>query len=260
MGNLAKIQNMPTPFTHLHIAQQLLKDEQLPLDIRAAITPQYPAFLLGSIAADARVSSNVGREVTHFYHYEIPMTEHPWRVMLAENATLHQSHSSAQRAFLAGYVAHLAVDEYWSLNMVRPYFGEGDWRGVSQKMRFLALHLILIYMDSRDCDLLNDTHAQQLRRAQPNQWLPFMGDDVLSSWRDFIAEQLADDGCGSQTLAVFGQRLGMTPAQIRLYCDDEAMMEKHLWRYVPREALARVEPAMVTFARQQMMHYWGEFT
>lgn len=250
---------MPTPFTHLEIAQRLLDDSQLSAEIRTKLSADYPAFLLGSIAADARVSSNVGREVTHFYHYEIPITEHPWRVMLADYSTLQRTHSPGQRAFLAGYVAHLAVDEYWSLNMVRPYFGQGDWQGVSQRMRFLALHLILIYMDSRDCDLLNDEQAQQLRRAQPDHWLPFMSDDVLSSWRDFIAEQLADDGCGSQTLAVFGQRLGMTPGQIRLYSDDEAMMEKHLWRYVPRDALARVEPALYTFARQQLREYWRDF-
>ena len=76
---------MPTPFTHLRIAQDLLIDERLSPLYRELLARQVPAFQLGGIVADARVASGVGREVTHFYAYGRPISVRPWRLMLREN-------------------------------------------------------------------------------------------------------------------------------------------------------------------------------
>ena len=66
---------MPTPFTHLEIAQRLLQDERIPMDIRGILTQEKPAFLLGSVAADGRVDLGSARQDTHFYRYDQPQTE-----------------------------------------------------------------------------------------------------------------------------------------------------------------------------------------
>ncbi len=249
---------MPTPFTHLRIAQDLLEDERLAPDYRELLTRQAPAFQLGGIVADARVASGVGREVTHFYAYGRPISARPWRLMLREHPSISRAHDEAHLAFLAGYVAHLATDEAWALKMVRPQFWERDWPGVERRDKFLALHLILTAMDERDEVELAAWQAESLARSEPAGWLPFMSDDVLRGWRDLVARQITPGG-DSETLAIFGRRLKRDPAEIRAVLDDPALMERYLWRQVPREELALVERQAYAFTRDQLAVYLTEF-
>ena len=249
---------MPTPFTHLRIAQDLLNDERLAPIYRELLARQTPAFQLGGIVADARVASGVGREVTHFYAYGRPISERPWRLMLREHPSLSQPRDEAHLAFLAGYVAHLATDEAWALKMVRPQFWERDWPGVERRDKFLALHLILTVMDERDEVALAPWQAAALSRSEPDGWLPFMSDDTLRGWRDLVARQIAPGG-ESETLAIFGRRLKRDPAEIRAVLDDPALMERALWRHVPREQLALVERQAYAFTCDQLAVYLTEF-
>lgn len=249
---------MPTPFTHLRIAQNLLADDQLSPSYRALLHRQKPAFQLGSIVADARVASGVGREVTHFYAYGRPISARPWRLMLREHPTLKDANDEPHLSFLAGYVAHLATDEAWALKMVRPQFWEREWRGVERRDKFLALHLILTVMDERDERLLKGWQADSLARSEPRDWLPFMADDVLRGWRDLVARQIVPGG-ESETLAIFGRRLKRDPAAIRAILDDPALMNLTLWRHVSREALASVERQAYAFTRDQLAVFLTEF-
>lgn len=249
---------MPTPFTHLRIAQDLLVDERLAPIYRELLLRHRSAFQLGGIVADARVASGVGREVTHFYAYGRPISVRPWRLMLREHGSLCRAHDEAHLAFLAGYVAHLAADEAWALKMVRPQFWERDWRGVERRDKFLALHLILTVMDERDEPRLAPWQAESLSRGEPAGWLPFMSDDVLRAWRDLVARQIAPGG-ESETLAIFGRRLKRDPTEIRAALDDPALMERALWRHVPRERLAQVERQAYAFTRDQLAVYLSEF-
>ncbi len=241
---------MPTPFTHLHAAQRLLTDALLPAAARDLLAAERPAFLLGSVAADARVASG-RRADTHFYAYDEPLREHPWRAMLQQHPALCAPTSAAQRAFVAGYVAHLCMDEIWSLDMLAPYFAQGTWLTASE--RFFMLHIILIYMDERDYCALAGWQRGALLAAQPADWLPFMPDAVLRGWRDFIAQQLPPGR--SQTLAVFGGRIQRAAADFRALLDSPAAMQANLWDHVPPSALAAVEARMYAFAREQMLAY-----
>lgn len=255
-GAPTTIELMPTPFTHLEIAQRLLADEDLAQAERDLLRTHQPAFLLGSVAADARVAQG-GREATHFYEYDAPLHEHPWRTMVQQHPTLMQPHSPAQRVFVAGYVAHLAVDEAWVLRMLRPYFVYGDWGGVSRPDRFVALHLILTHMDERDYDHLSEHCGAVMRQAAVAAWLPFMPDEVLRDWRDFIASQVAPGG-QSRTLEIFAPRVRLSPEQMRAMLDTQPTMQRYLWQHVPQSALAEVERQMYAFAREQMQIYLAE--
>lgn len=247
---------MPTPFTHLEIAQRLLEDE-LPSDICELLNSQRSAFLLGSVAADARVEAGVSRETTHFYAYDQPIVEHPWRVMMRQYPQLEAAHSPAQRSFLAGYIAHLSVDEYWTLNLVRPFFVKRDWGDFTPAFRFLMLHIILSYMDERDLSLLQSWQYETLREAQPDAWLPFMNDATLTGWRNTIGDQIKPGGV-SQTLPLFGTRISKSPEELRAILDSPEEMQRGLWANVPRSDLARVEGEMYAFAREQMVIYFDE--
>ncbi len=248
---------MPTPFTHLRIAQELLVDASLPALYRGLLRRQRAAFQLGSIAADARVASGDGREVTHFYAYGQPMAARPWRLMLRLHPQLQMARDDAHLAFLAGYVAHLAVDETWALKMVRPHFWGKDWLGVARQDKFFALHLILTVMDERDEKALESWQAASLRHCAPQRWLPFMSDAILSQWRDLVAGQL-NPGGASLTLEIFGKRLKMDPARLRAALDDPAAMQERLWRFVPQSLLDDVARLCYVFARDQLAVYLTE--
>lgn len=249
---------MPTPFTHLRIAQELLADERLAPLYRGLLARQLPAFQLGMIVADARVASGLGREVTHFYAYGCPIRERPWRLMLRQHPELTAPRDEAHLAFLAGYVAHLAADEAWALKMVRPQFWERDWLNVERRDKFFALHLILTVMDERDEAKLAPWQAESLRRGEPEAWLPFLSDAVLRGWRDLVARQIAPGG-ESETLAIFGRRLKREPAELRAALDEPALLRHYLWRHVPQSSLAVVERQTYAFTRDQLAVYLTEF-
>jgi hypothetical protein len=106
--------------------------------------------------------------------------------------------------------------------------------------------------------LLEDWHRASLCAAQPDSWLPFMGDSVLAGWRNFIAEQLPPGGV-SQTLTIFGQRINKIPDDFRAILDSPEQMQANLWKNITPEMLAQVERKMYHFAREQMLIYLDEF-
>lgn len=238
---------MPTPFTHLHYAHRWLNDPQQPPAIQRSLTALQSDFLLGSVAADARVPAIDSRAATHFYTYSDPISEHPWRVMLAQNPSL-PPHSGASRAFLAGYVFHLAMDEYWSREMLEPHFARGTW-GKNRTERFYVLHLLLISMDERDRAALPAGVADCLRQSQPHDWLPFMSDLILTEWRDFIARQLEGH---SETLEIFGGRILKSPAELRAALDSQEQMDDLLYQHLTPPFLADFEQHMYDFASEQL--------
>ncbi len=244
---------MPTPFTHLQIAYRLLADPVLPESVQALLLAELPAYLLGSISADARIPGKE-RDAAHFYRYDTPMLDHPWRVMTHQYPDLMHPQTAAQRAFIAGYVAHLAADEYWSLNMLKPHFAESDWGG-SMRGRFFVLHLLLIFQDERDLKTLSLETAQQLLNCIPDHWLPFMPDDILCGWRDLVAGQIPDK---SQTLDIFGGRIATEPAVLRQMLDNATLMQDRLWQHVTPTILHDVEENLYAFSRAQLLQYWRE--
>ncbi len=249
---------MPTPFSHLRIAQNLLADAQLAPQGRALLRRQRPAFQLGSIVADARRVNGLRREVTHFYSLNQPIDECPWRRMLREYPSLTAAQDEAQLAFLAGYVAHLATDEVWELRMARPHFWRRDWYGAGSHDKFFALHLILSFMDERDEKQLENWQAASLAQCQPQDWLPFLPDATLRNWRDLVARQIAPGGF-SQTLEIFGQRLGRPPAELRATLDDFTQMQLLLWQHIPPALLQEVEAQAYTYSRAQLALYLWEY-
>ncbi len=250
---------MPTPFTHLEVAQRLLKDAHIPHAHRDFLMAHTGAFLLGSIAADARVGSGMPREHTHFYHHRMPILESPARVMLDRNPDLLRPHSPEQRAFVAGYVAHLSVDEYWAIHMLAPHFAGKDWAGRPPQFKYYMLHIILIVMDERDYIRLEKWQYDQLASANPDHWVSFITDSDLISWQNLIAEQIHPQG-KSKTLDVLGKRVIKTPEEMRLLLDSESKMQDSLWQYIPKSALTDVEAGMYDHARTMMLDYLNQTT
>ncbi len=243
---------MPTPFTHLLAAQRLLSDPAVSARQRALLNGQRGAYLLGSVVADAHALAGLKREDSHFYSFDQPMEDHPWRVMLARYPALQAARDPAWRAFLAGYVHHLSMDEIWSLEMTGPEFADREW--APRPQRFLMLHILLIYMDERDQRLLDERLNRAMGDVPVHRWLPFMDDDVLRQWDRLIYDQLMPGGV-SETLEIYGQRIKKTPEELRAILDSPERMQRELWANVTPERTAQIEAEMTDHARAQMIAY-----
>jgi hypothetical protein len=246
---------MPTPFSHLAFAERLRGDSSIAPSLRTMLEAEWSGFLLGSIAADAQVLAGMQREETHFYTYDRPMEDHPWRVLLKQHAALASAHNAAQRAFVTGYVGHLSMDEIWSLHMLHPHFAQREWAPRAQ--RFLMLHVLLIWMDERDLALLPRGMADEVRAAHADNWLPFLSDDTLTAWRDYIYRQIKPGG-SSETLEIFGKRVNKTPEEFRAMLDSPDRMQQDLWAHIAPVLLAEIEERMYVHAREQMIRYLNE--
>jgi hypothetical protein len=158
------------------------------------------------------------------------------------------------RVFVAAYVAHLATDEHWSRYMLKPHFGDSEW-GNNIRWRFFVLNLLMITLDERDLRTLTYEQAQVMKRCRPQEWLPFIPDDILVEWRDFVGNQIPD---ASLTLEVLSERVDKTVEELRILVDTPTKMQSYLWNNVPRETLAQIEKDMYTFTREQLIAYWEE--
>lgn len=247
---------MPTPFTHLRITHRLLNDPKIPDSVHKLMNNCRPDFYLGGVVADARpVGSR--RADTHFYHYTEPMPDNPWREMFRQYPSLKTPPSSSHKVLLMAYVAHLASDEYWSRNLLKPHIAEADW-GRNIHERFNALHLLLIHMDERDEKYLPEQIPSFLFQSYPSSYLPFIPDEVMCEWRDFIADQLENNA--SQTLQIFGSRIQTDPKDLRKMLDDTQYMQQRLWNNISLDFLAEIEEDMYRFSREQMLIFIDEFS
>lgn len=226
---------MPTPIMHLALAEETLHGDALPLAIRRLLIQQRGPFLLGHTAADVQTVSRQARAETHFY--SIPRTTDipAYEALFAAHPVLARAESLplAQAAFVAGYIAHLSLDELWLDHIFLRYFGAG-W-GTRRERSFLH-NVLRTWMDRQDQQRLNGSQVAALRRTEPQGWLPFVDDEHLRAWRDWLVEQLGP-GRGVQTAEVFAQRMGISAAEVEAVLMSPQQMEARVFRHIPRSAL-----------------------
>jgi hypothetical protein len=226
---------MPTPFNHLVLAQQMLAAPDLSSGTREILTTELPAFLFGNIAPDAQTVSGQAREATHFFPVPLGDALPAHETLFARHPGLARANHlpAAQAAFLAGYLAHLELDQLWIKDIFDPVFGPRQtWGNFRER---LYLHNILrAHWDAQDLQWLPTTTGNGLRAARPQRWLPFVSDDSLRRWRDLVADQLAP-GAAARTVEVFAERLGADPHAFAALVNSPADME--------RRVFARISPA-----------------
>jgi len=178
---------MPSPFLHLVLAMP-----------GAGLVERRPgdgtlqgAFLLGSVAADARLLTGQPRATTHFWTTENDISgvfkllaAHPH---LAPSAAL----PPAVRAYAAGYLSHLVADEEWTLLVYRPYFGRSSpYRGRAEGLALQqALHAHLERGLAPAADGALDALAQGLTAdliETLEAALPLWPAGTLARWRQAL--------------------------------------------------------------------------
>lgn len=151
---------MPMWFTHLDIGMATLSALGAPVD--------PDAFAWGLICPDVDKVSHVPRKVSHLGGRDLAL--HPARFLAA--AGLPRDKALSHRAFLAGYVSHLAVDDAWY---------EHIWHARAQ-VPALADGRDLTGWTGDSSRALNLAWDQRIRRASPPPPLDLarcQGEDIL---------------------------------------------------------------------------------
>lgn len=229
------ISTMPTPATHLASAQAMLGRGELSASARRLAIRQPGPFMLGHTAPDVKTVSGHEREASHFFSvprrsnraaHQVLLDTHP---ALGDVAPLSPSHA----AFVAGYLAHLLLDELWVAHVFQPFFLR-DWAPLEERM---FLHNVLrTWVDQRDQARLNGTVSRVLRTAAPEGWLPFIEDRHLRLWRDWLAEQLGPERM-METAEVLARRVGATAQEVEAVAQSPQQMKNRVFSHVPRAAL-----------------------
>ncbi|MCA9932277.1 MAG: hypothetical protein H6662_03105 [Ardenticatenaceae bacterium] len=206
---------------------------------------EWPAFYLGSVAPDVQTVSGAPRTATHFYDVPPEQGNMAYPRMLVQYPQLADVKQMplAQAVFVAGYSAHLLLDLVWFREILMPIFVNSSALGEGRQ-RWMMHHTLLTYLDGLAYASLPETAVNTLAAAHPQHWLPFVTDQDLQTWRDMLTVQLEPDA-PLETVAVYAQRLHMTPADFAAQLADEQWMSTHFFALVPVEKVqARLETAV----------------
>jgi hypothetical protein len=173
---------MPSLGLHMQLAREI-NDVLGREDLRTS----EGEYLLGSTAPDIRVLTRWDRSVTHFFDIENFEDQraiqglfhaHP---QVANAAALDEP----TRAFMAGYLTHLEMDETWITDIYRPYFGPHSSLGGDSRAN--VLDRVLQYELERRVRL-DDSFATSCRHALEQAALDiecgFLDRETLQRWRE----------------------------------------------------------------------------
>jgi len=249
---------MPNSQTHLASVDEMLKDPR----IRAAapwLDEPEPraAFYLGAISPDARIISRQSREETHFYNIPPEPAAPPAHALMLvrwpELAAI-EHRAVAHRAFVAGYITHLVMDQTWLADIVMPSLYMNDVAWNTQHPRWRLYCLLMSYLEYRAEAQIHGSHIASLRLARPQHWLPFLGDMFLSVWRDPVTRHI-EKGGARQVSAMFARSTGMTADELEAIVRSEERMREEAYEVVPHETLLDFEADATRRSSEAVLAY-----
>lgn len=229
---------MPNAQTHLAAVCDLLAEPSLRASFPWLTADRVQAaLLLGAISPDVRAISGHPREATHFFKIP-PGGERPaptrlfaeWPA-LAAPAALGRQHA----AFVAGYLAHLVMDEAWVEQIVMPdlYVRGMPWSVDHPNWRLYSL--LMTYLEYRAAERLPGRVVELLAGAVPGSWLPFVADADLVAWREHVVSRI---GGGARLISyVFAISNGLSPDELEAIVLSERRMADEVFSRVPRARL-----------------------
>jgi len=249
---------MPTPFQHLVYAREILAAPALPEQIRATLQEATGPYFLGSTAVDVQAITGQRRSETHFYRF--PPTGNPraGKAMKLAYPELANPYALSPEcaAFVSGYLVHLAWDEDWAWDVFGPFYLEsGTW---PDRLTRSVHHNALRVVQDREAEVILRASPKikaALRRTEPDHWLPFVPDEALRRWRDWIVCQL-ENPARVQTAQVFAERMGVSVEHL-----ETVVRAVRTGTYKPplpglEEAIARFEIHAQIDSIHALEQYW----
>ncbi|MBI4498415.1 MAG: hypothetical protein HY689_10995 [Chloroflexi bacterium] len=223
-----------------HLATSRLAAQRL---AHRAIQDHLGCFLLGTTAPDIRVMLQVPREQTHFYDLARTEQESGARriFQLYPDLTSPSLRDDAQRALVAGYLTHLAVDERWIETVYRPCFGRESPLTQDPAANLLD-RIVQFEIDRRE--RVQHARMEEIDRlllGYHSAGIGFLDGPTLVTWRDRIRGIVAQE----PTWDLFRRFAG------RYYASEAA---DHIMAQVPElleRALDYLTPDRVDSFREQ---------
>ncbi len=248
---------MPTPFNHLAIARDVLP--VLPRALVDDLLAEPAAWMFGNIAPDVQTVSHQTRYATHFFPVPLDDAPRAMRALFAAHPELADPRRLApgRAVFLAGYLAHLEFDQHWISDIFSPIFGpHAHWSSPAER---IYLHNALrAWWDAQDLATLTPEDGVTVAGAIPNHWLPFVQDEHLAHWRDFVAPQLQNSHI--RTAEVFAERMKVAVADFAALVESPDQMAARVFPYCTPERLAGYRERAMAATVEVVTRYWrGEW-
>ncbi len=244
---------------HLHIAEQIYDSVAAAGNGRAqaSLAAEWPAFYLGSVAPDVNAISALPRHATHFYKVPPDPDETAHLTMLDQYPQLKDlaAMPSGQAVCVAAYSAHLMLDLIWLREVVYPFFFLPKDLGDRQQ-RTLTHFILLTYLDTLALNELPETAVSTLAAARPNQWLPFIDDEILLAWQEILVAQL-QPGAPVRTIEIYAERLGMAPHDFAANLQDPDWMQAQVFGKIPVQQVQTILQTAVPKSISLINDYLG---
>ncbi|MCI0901191.1 MAG: zinc dependent phospholipase C family protein [Chloroflexi bacterium] len=176
---------MPNLPMHIYLADQVA--EQLD---RSYVFDHLGSYYLGSTAPDIRAMTKWPREQTHFAPLSVEEVGTGTKAMFRMHPELQEDMSPASRAFLAGYVGHLAADEVWITSVFRPYFDTAEDSRLTDDQIEANIwdRAMQLDLDRQALPQINgDSHPEKwLACSEHDVTMPFFEDGLLAEWKDRV--------------------------------------------------------------------------
>ena len=151
------------------------------------------SYYLGSTAPDIRAMTKWPRDRTHFAQLSVSTVGEGARRMFQLHPELNDPSglSPSTRAFVLGYVSHLASDEVWITTMFRPHF-DPEQPGSRVTRSDVESHIwdraLQLDMDRRAAEAMDGftSASQDVDCSDPGIDVGFLDTEVLREWRGWV--------------------------------------------------------------------------
>ena len=146
---------------------------------------------LGATAPDIRVITRWDRSRTHFFDLDEFEEQSGVSGLFAAHPALAEAGnlSRATRAFIAGYITHLVMDEMWIGSIYRPWFGHKSPLGGSLRANIMdrALQFSLDADSRGDRELMLHV-LNEVAHSDLQLEVDFIDSETLGNWRNVITD------------------------------------------------------------------------
>lgn len=177
---------MPPLVLHTAIAKNVADALRLSL-----LDDERGSLYMGATAPDIRVVTRWERERTHFFDLNNFSEQDGVAAFFDAYPSLVACLEPPTRAFVAGYLTHLVMDERWISNVYRPFFGERSPLGGDLRANIMDRALQF----SMDCDRRKDAEFMShvvgaVARCDLAFDIGFIDADSLRQWQSIVTDMM----------------------------------------------------------------------
>jgi len=153
------------------------------------INDHLSLYLLGATSPDIRVITKKDRSTYHFVTLDFEEVGDGLQNLINKGRAMDSARLPApSRAFMAGYVTHLMLDETWITNMFRPYFSTA---GVFSDLNvgLIMDRALQLELDRRFWESVNP-YLDSISMCDIDIDIEFLQKDPIYQWRDWVVTSL----------------------------------------------------------------------